>query len=276
MLVGFGCTDDGTTDGTGATQDAGADVPATDATDVGADAPTTMDATDGSPADTAPGADGTDARVAETGSDSPVDRRQVDAIDVTLDAFDAADGGDSVEDRGADDRATDDREATDMDVVDAATTPVPDCVRNLLAACPLEGACQGWVNDAGAPGAPVQKLCYASGVRVTVTEVPSTSSCPGTPKQTVEVRKADGTLCYSRTHEIISFCEGEQYLWRDAAGNVVAIGDIGSPGGLGPKAYSITCTASSESVSCQPPNPASGPCLSFPPALEGCSAGDCP
>src|SRR5689334_9320277 len=161
------------------------------------------------------------------------------------------------------------------DVADDAPVPIPTCLQDLIATCPLEGACQAWMNDGGAAGAPVQRLCYESGMRVIIREDPPVSFC-GLLKQTTEVRRADGTLCYTKTVEYINHCEGRAYEWRDAAGNPVASGSfVRAGGGLPPYLYSIQCAATSETASCMEPYLMSASCLSFPPNPGGCAVGDC-
>jgi hypothetical protein len=161
------------------------------------------------------------------------------------------------------------------DVADDATVPIPTCLQELIATCPLEGACQAWVNDGGAAGAPVQRLCYESGMRVIMREDPPISFC-GLLKQTTEVRRADGLLCYTKTVEYINHCEGRAYEWRDAAGNLVASGSfVRAGGGLPPYLYSIRCAATSETASCMEPYLTTVSCLSFPPNPGGCAVGGC-
>jgi hypothetical protein len=162
------------------------------------------------------------------------------------------------------------------DVADDATVSIPACLQDLIGTCPLEGSCQAWVNDGGAAGAPLERLCYESGIRVIVREDPPISLC-NTLKRTTEVRRADGTLCYTKAFERINHCEGEAYEWRDAAGTLVASGTfVRAGGGLPPYLYSIRCAATPETASCMEPYLMSTRCLSFPPNPGGCAEGDCP
>lgn len=42
----------------------------------------------------------------------------------------------------------------------------------------------------------------------------------------LEVYKADGSLCYTNEVKQSVICEGERFTWKDAAGTVVATGDV--------------------------------------------------
>ncbi len=113
---------------------------------------------------------------------------------------------------------------------------LPACVKNLVAACATAGTCTSEGTDAGA----VSELCFASGVRA------SFSGAATSRTQTVSVTKDDGSPCYS-FETTVSFGEEYQYVWRDAAGQVVATGRNGF--GIGGGAQ-IMCTDGGETKTC--------------------------
>lgn len=146
--------------------------------------------------------------------------------------------------------------------------PAPGCVLELIAGCPLAGACQRADADGG-----VQQTCYASGVRAvstTVRECVSTQS--GDRMSVLEVYNADGTLCYRQeSHcECPQGCEIVHLTWRNAAGDSVATGYSGT-------VTTVMCAESGETCT-GPWNSSTGkfPCL--PPAPDqACTAGSsCP
>jgi hypothetical protein len=135
----------------------------------------------------------------------------------------------------------------------AANTPalsLPDCVTNLMAACPPAGACTGQ-----APGI----ICFASGVRATHTMVARSTACGGGMSDLMTVTKADGGACYSieRYVDNAMLCEGTRYLWRDAAGVLVATG-VDNP--YNNPTTTVTCTTGGASGSCHAPINSGIPC----------------
>ena len=179
---------------------------------------------------------------------------------------DAGSGGDS----GALIPDADDLDAAG-DRSDGTTIPAPACLRDLIETCPLEGACQAWDSPWDASvGFAQRRLCYASGMRVMVNESAAASTCPS-PRRTIQVQRADRTLCYTVVFDRISFCEGARYEWRDGAGNLIATAEVNhNP----PYTHSIRCASGAEGASCT--RSLGSSCRSFPPDLGGCVAGDCP
>ena len=184
--------------------------------------------------------------------------------DVTADAGSSSDSG----------APTNDADNLDApgDRSDGSTTiPIPACLRDLIDTCPLEGACQAWDSPWDASvGFAQRRLCYASGMRVMVNESATTSTCPS-PRRTIQVQRADRTLCYTVVFARISFCEEDRYEWSDSADNLVARGHLSN---YPPYEYSIECASGAEGARCV--RLGSTACLSFPPDLGGCVAGDCP
>ena len=121
----------------------------------------------------------------------------------------------------------------------ATTLALPACVRDLMAACPAQGACTFALSDAGS----VTRFCFADGTRV---EYATVADCMGTPAVN-RVTKPDGSLCYTYESTLGGSslsCRLQSFLWRDAAGNVVANGTVG------PGTITVQCTASGESTTC--------------------------
>ena len=116
---------------------------------------------------------------------------------------------------------------------------LPDCLKNLMAACPTDGECTRTTVDAGS-----EEYAFDSGVRVTSTTqpMPGFNYCFGGPT-VVTVRKPDGSVCYSL--ESYAFkqqaCEYWTLTWRDASGATVATGSTG-PGSGAASNPSIACT----------------------------------
>jgi hypothetical protein len=146
----------------------------------------------------------------------------------------------------------------------------PSCLRDLVAACPLEASCQ---SVAGASGA-TERACYASGETVAVSYAGTcTISSPDLYRQVFEVRKADGSPCYSFETACYcgGFCEDSTWTWRNAAGDIVATGSSDITGG-----DEVICAGTRET--CQLGGLGSpsftGSCRPPPPAV-GCTAGSC-
>lgn len=156
----------------------------------------------------------------------------------------------------------------------AAQLELPDCVKNLVAPCATSGACKVEAIDAGA----AKNTCYASGVQVSQSGVVY-SSGPTTVK-TFSVTKADGSPCYSLETSLIGG-EVYRYVWKDAAGEVVA---TGSDDRFTNPTNTITCANGGQTRTCHSPsiNPTGACCTlnefgnatcsnSIP-----CPAGTCP
>ncbi len=105
-------------------------------------------------------------------------------------------------------------------------TELPSCLRELTADCPRAGIC---------------------GRDVFVTQTTAESCAPGgvNGRYVVEVRKADGSLCYTTEQYVpsLSFCESSQVSWKDPSGRVVASGGFGW-------GATVTCKESGEMVAC--------------------------
>jgi hypothetical protein len=140
----------------------------------------------------------------------------------------------------------------------------PSCLRALFAACPTDGACRSAPTDAG--GQPTL-YCYANGAQAEYTH---REACTGDGRDVLQVRKPDGSLCY--TFEVSGVllaqaCESATYTWTDASGQVIATG------GSGLTQTSVTCAGSSEGVSCV----RSSSCTLTSIFIgTGCQSGGCP
>jgi hypothetical protein len=154
---------------------------------------------------------------------------------------------------------------------------LPDCVTNLLASCEPQGACTS-SSDAGVTAA----ICFASGVRVTYSQGPQTG-CASFSNVTV-VTKADGSPCYSfeSYRDSGMACERDVYIWRDAAGQLVAMG-VWHPHNN--PSTRVSCSGGVEST-CNGPATfgVSNPCCGITNlgtsqcmyASQQCTAGSCP
>jgi len=125
---------------------------------------------------------------------------------------------------------------------------LPDCLKNLMAACPTDGECTRTTVDAGS-----EEYAFDSGVRVTSTTqpMPGFNYCFGGPT-VVTVRKPDGSVCYSlESYAFIQqACEYSTLTWRDASGATVATGSTG-PGSGAASNPSIACTGGARAT-CEP------------------------
>jgi hypothetical protein len=87
---------------------------------------------------------------------------------------------------------------------------LPTCLRELTTGCAPDGMC---------------------GTDVLVSEMTTGECSSYTSRSTrvIEVRKPDGTLCYTRTEEMSGqqLCEAITVTWADPSGKVVATGDVG-------------------------------------------------
>jgi hypothetical protein len=149
---------------------------------------------------------------------------------------------------------------------------LPDCVQALVASCQPAGACVSELVDGGA----WSELCFSSGVRAT-TEGDFVGS--GGSK-VISVSRADGTPCYSFQTTLIG---GElyQYVWKDAAGQVVA---TGSEGPFATPTAQLTCAVGGQTTTCNGSfvNP-TGACCSVSllgnttcGGMPACTTGSCP
>jgi len=105
------------------------------------------------------------------------------------------------------------------------------CLKNLFADCLTEpGTCSATaLGGAGNFGTVPVKVCYASGTTVMIDADPLCSSTVSHQRYGGKVYKADGSLCYAfeRLCECGQDCETSTYTFRDAAGAVVANGQVG-------------------------------------------------
>ena len=151
--------------------------------------------------------------------------------------------------------------------------PPPRCLIDLIATCPLAGACQ----YSGMVGGD-QRLCLAGGESVTVVSVNATGGLGGGTN--TEVRRSDGTLCYSIEMRCGTFCESNSYTWKDAAGAVVARGLYGGLRADNTESTTVTCEVTGET--CNGHNAAADAreCITSavtePTAGLGCMQGSCP
>jgi hypothetical protein len=123
--------------------------------------------------------------------------------------------------------------------------PLPGCLQELEAACPIAPSCVAPSADAGG----FVRACTSGGSQCAVDA--------GPPFQQ-QVHKADGSLCYTLKTEITLFaaCEYAAYTWTDADGNVVARGGLSNIGV--PAVLTIVCATdagSNDSLSCNPDAP---------------------
>ncbi len=131
---------------------------------------------------------------------------------------------------------------------DTADEALPACLEQLLIECPLTSSPQ---NGQG------------SGTMVTVTQNKQCSATPVTDGVfSMEVRKANGSLCYTLSRQTPSGhgCEGTYYSWKDASGTLVATADGGQIGGK----FSIKCGVVSQTLTCTPE------------VCSECATGHCP
>jgi len=139
----------------------------------------------------------------------------------------------------------------------------PSCLVDLLATCPLTGSCQYNSSDGGLG----EKWCFDSGLTVSLT---ASGRCgmADVVKTVQEVRRADGTLCYSIEDTRLGGhgCEGDDYVWKDSAGTVIASGncDTTDNGGI------AVCASTGEQGWC-----GSG-AVRFPLSGSVCTQGTCP
>jgi hypothetical protein len=148
----------------------------------------------------------------------------------------------------------------------------PRCLVDLIATCPLAGVCQS-SGEAGAD----QRFCFAGGTTVSVASI-----ADGTPPQSgtnTEVRRSDGTLCYSIEMRCGTFCESNYYTWKDAAGAVVAHGLNSGISSSNTISTTATCDATGETCNAHTPAIEPTECITLAvtsPAGLGCTPGSCP
>lgn len=161
---------------------------------------------------------------------------------------------------------------------------LPACVRDLFAACPIEGSCvRGVPPDAGQPA----RSCYSNGVTVRTGEaIGKCGAGPGEGIYRVEVTKPDGSPCYSFERCAMTI-DSFFYAWKDAAGNVVASGSEGRTSSGSVQTLSFACAGGGATAACEYTPPAEERCLcidlfgrdgcgvSAPPSPT-CTAGTCP
>jgi hypothetical protein len=147
-----------------------------------------------------------------------------------------------------------------------AMAVVPSCLRDLLAACPAGGDCRSGVTDGGLQ----TLLCYAGGVQA---DQALTGSCSGGAVNAllvIDVRKPDGSPCYTYEDSMGFLCIGQAITWRDPSGAVVATQISGA------ESSTVTCAASGETFSCGVSTP--GNLCSLGPIApnQNCQPGGCP
>jgi hypothetical protein len=147
---------------------------------------------------------------------------------------------------------------------------LPDCVKALVAPCATAGTCTWERTDGGA----LSEICFDSGVRASFMG----DYAAGAGIRVVQVKKADGAPCYS--FETSSTTGGEilRYVWKDAAGQVVATGD--SSPFTTPTRHQITCASGGQTKMC---NASAGACCRLAELGNAtcgsplaCGAGTCP
>jgi hypothetical protein len=149
---------------------------------------------------------------------------------------------------------------------DAGATPiVPTCLQDLLAACPTGGECRSGVTDGGAT-----LLCYAGGVQAVET---LTGSCSGGGVNAlleIQVRKPDGSPCFTYESSMGFLCIGQAITWSDPSGTVVATQISGAD------SSTLTCAASGVTFMCGVSTP--GNLCSLGPLTpnQNCQPGGCP
>jgi hypothetical protein len=116
---------------------------------------------------------------------------------------------------------------------------VPQCLRDLFAACPLEGQCVQ--TDLAAPQV---RSCFDNGTEQLFVR--------GTPCGIdTRVYRGDGSLCYSASvGPANSACEGVVITWKDAEGAVVATAFYYPNGSSFAPSATITCAVGGEKSDC--------------------------
>ena len=91
-------------------------------------------------------------------------------------------------------------------------------------------------------------VCFVSGVHAKFSSVANTSACGGSSR-VVQVTRADGSPCYSYETYVVqgTFCEGTAYVWKDAAGQVVA---TGTSNPYSNPTHQITCANGGQKKTC--------------------------
>jgi hypothetical protein len=147
--------------------------------------------------------------------------------------------------------------------------PPPTCLRDLIATCALGAPCQYSNGDAG------RRVCYAGGETLSVVSV-TAADCnlggQGENRNITEIRKADGTLCYSAEASCFcgQACEIQTFIWRNGAGQVVARGGSDSRGNT-----TITCEGTGETCT-GPFDWSTGQYSCQPHLSDQCTLGTCP
>lgn len=139
----------------------------------------------------------------------------------------------------------------------------PSCLRDLFAMCPREGAC---LSDPASG-----RTCFASGVRTGRTWGPSCAQNDGgrpSSLSTTETRKADGSLCYTKTSSCYcdAACEAGTSVWTNGAGEEVATETYTY------SSRTISCSGTSDSTT----RSCGGGCADPDYPVLDCSVGTCP
>jgi hypothetical protein len=150
---------------------------------------------------------------------------------------------------------------------DAGVMPiVPTCLQGLLAACPTGGVCRSGATDGGA----ATLLCYGGGVQAVQTLTGSCSGGAVNALLVIDVRKPDGSPCYTYEDSMGFLCIGQAITWRDPSGAVVATQTSGAESSV------VTCASDGTSFSCGVSTP--GNLCSLGPIApnQNCQPGGCP
>jgi len=99
-------------------------------------------------------------------------------------------------------------------------------------------------------GGPLTAACFDSGVRATFAPVDDPTTCG--EHVVAQVTRADGSPCYSyeKYGVTVTRCEGTAYIWRDAAGQVVA---TGTSNPYSNPTHQITCANGGQKKVCHNP-----------------------
>jgi hypothetical protein len=102
-----------------------------------------------------------------------------------------------------------------------AGSPVPSCIADLVATCPLEGNCFG-ESQVDADASTVRRNCYDSGI---VEEGEESGDCSHAARSGEwRVYRPDRSLCYSVAISYGQACENIRSIWYNAYGTEVARG----------------------------------------------------
>jgi hypothetical protein len=148
-------------------------------------------------------------------------------------------------------------------IVVRSWTQLP-CIATLLSQCPLAGSCRKQLLDGGSDF----RACYGCGVTVSAT-LTGCATPTGEPPSRYEVRRDDGSLCFSQEVYVpnTSACERARFVVRNAAGETVAEGMNGN---------TLTCAGGGPTCQGTGGVGATGADCRVPVDGYGCSLGSCP